>query len=268
MLPASLVRRRIAIQLGDHLEWLRELYAERGFDFGEVRTEPAEAAPQRLLAWCARDFEARYEPASEEGRPRELQVTWRNLPSPGSRKKDVPQLAWEHRYAVVLPPTYPSSLQMRLVNLTPTLHPRMLPPEREAPACIFPNADLDGTLRELWWNLFFRPDMVRPPELFDEEDAGFRPSEMTWYSNYGPQRLHDELLAAWHERQTSLAAVPAPSDGDATQAAATLPEQPSAEREPTTPAAESAPPAAPYRILGAAQNDEPPPPFRVVDDES
>lgn len=208
-LPPRLVRRRLAIQLEDHLNWLAGLYRERGWSFGEVVRNPVDARPEAVDGWHTRDFDVVYATHDNACRPTELTVEWRNLPTIVARDDNTPCLGWTHRFAVVLPPTYPSSMQMRLVNLTPTLHPRMLPPDREAPACIFPNADLDGTLRELMWNLLFRPDMVRPPALFAEEDPGFRPAEMKWYTAYGPQTVHDELTAAWDARQRELAAATA-----------------------------------------------------------
>lgn len=230
-LSPKLVQRRIEIHIADFFEWLSGYYAEREWTFG-----PWQAASDGQR-WDSRDVKIRVAGRDRDGRVRELRIEWENIPSVVDRQKTEPEISWSHVFVLALPPDYPSDLQMRIINLSPTMHPRMLPPDKEAPACIFPNAELDRVLREVLFNLLFKPDFVRPPILFTGADHGFRPQEMKWYSEYGPQRLFEELMAHWHARQTTLAA-------DTPKPAAPAPTAPS----PPPPAA----PAAPFTIRGSS----------------
>jgi hypothetical protein len=200
--PPALVRRRIDVHLGDFFDWLAAYYRDHGRELGDVRREPD--------AWLSRDLTIRIGRSAADGRVRELTVQWRNVPSAIAHTHDAVEIGFEHDYSVILPADYPTDLRMRFVNLTPTIHPRMMPPERHAPACIFPNGELDAVLRELLFNLLFEPAHVRTPSDFAGEDRGFRPTEMTWLERYGAKRLHEELLAAWARRSAELAPEPPP----------------------------------------------------------
>ena len=255
-MPPRLVLRRIHVHVGDFMEWMAGMYAARGWRFGPV-TPPEEGAQFPL--WSSRDVAIQITHYFDDGRPAEIEVSFHNVPGVPSHTEDAPVIGWDHGFVIALPPEYPADLKIRIVNLTETVHPLMMPPDKGAPACIFPKAELDQVLREVLWNVLLKPDVVRPPTLFDDADLGFRPRQMQWYAAYGPQRLFDQLMAEWDARQKELL----PSTPAAQPEKPAAPAAPFVIRseEPATPtpaANEPVAPIAPPTIVPRAPLDLPP----------
>lgn len=281
-MPPRLLRRRIEVHVGDFLSWLDGWYAARGWQLGPITPPPANAP---FPLWETRDVSIQITHHDEaDGRPRELEMTLRNVPGvpkrpgeDGLTKQELPTtILWDHAFAIVLPDDYPSDLRMRIVNLSETVHPRMMTPDKAAPACIFPNAELDLVLREVLWNVLLKPDVVRPPTLYDGADLGYRPREMQWYAAYGPQRLFDELMTAWDARQRELTPPALPAAVSPAAPAAPFVIRGFEPPPPAQPPAVSPPPAAPSRervdlpplpppASGPPRRDPPPAnsPFRI-----
>ena len=91
-------------------------------------------------------------------------------------------------------------MKVDIVNRTPLVHPRFRGKGKNA--CYNVNGEVDRILVDLIYNTMLRPDLVRPPSLYPDEDWGVHRSSMQWYIETGPKQVYQHLQGALRERQS------------------------------------------------------------------
>ncbi|MDP7033487.1 MAG: hypothetical protein QF752_03235 [Planctomycetota bacterium] len=134
-----------------------------------------------------------------DGAYRAFEFTVEDVPAiRESSSKGIEAFGYFHRFRFALPRAYPHDLGIPIFCQDPIEHPRF--GGRRGRICYQVNGELDRLLVDLVANLLMRPDVVRPPSLYPEEDHGLSRERMEWYMERGPHEIHARLLDAWRCR--------------------------------------------------------------------
>lgn len=138
-----------------------------------------------------------------------IQLKIKDLPGVIAVPNNKLKISYTHRFHFTLPREYPQKLgNIKIVNETPLFHPRIT--SVGSTACYSVNGEIDRVLLDIIYNVLLRPETVRPPSIFKNEDWGLDSVKMKWYINYGPQRIYQYLFEEWGKRQKKIASQTAP----------------------------------------------------------
>ncbi len=183
-LPPKIFNRRIDVLIEDfYASSLAQVYEREGWSY----LPPTRTGQE----WRHSLVSVRVVDAHPDGAYQTLRVELTGIPGVVALDGVTPRVGWNHTYEFGLPRRYPSDLKIDIINRTPLVHPRFRGTGKNA--CYNVNGEVDRIIVDLIYNTMLRPDLVRPPSLYPDEDWGVNRSSMKWYIEAGPKRVYESL---------------------------------------------------------------------------